>query len=134
VGLAGPEEGRAVTREDLQRWLQRYVEAWRSYDPDAIADLFSEDAEYRYHPYDEPVRGRAAIAESWRADRDDPGTWEAHYEPLAIDGDVAVATGTSKYLDAEGKIDRVFYNNFVMEFDAGGRCRSFTEYYMAKPK
>lgn len=136
MGLPRAEEERAVTREDLARWLERYVEAWRSYDPDAIGALFSEDAEYRYHPYDDPVRGRAAIAESWRAEgnRDEPGTWEARYGPLAVEGDVAGATGTSTYFDAEGAVDRVYYNNFVMEFDAGGLCRSFTEYYMQKPE
>ena len=32
-----------MTRDDVQRWLDRYVEAWRSYDPDAIGDLFAED-------------------------------------------------------------------------------------------
>ncbi|MDQ3981225.1 MAG: nuclear transport factor 2 family protein [Actinomycetota bacterium] len=84
-----------MTKEELAGWLQRYVEAWRSYDPDAVGDLFTEDAEYRYHPYDEPVRGRAAIAASWREEdrRDEPGTWEAHYEPLAIDADVASRSG-----------------------------------------
>ena len=125
-----------MTREELQRWLQRYVAAWQSYDPDAIGALFTEDAEYRYHPYDEPVRGRAAIVASWLEEdrRDAPGTWDARYDPLAIEGDVAVATGTSTYLDSKGEIDRVFYNNFVMEFSGDGRCRSFTEYYMERPR
>ena len=45
-----------MTRDDVPRWLDRYVEAWRSYDPDAIRALFSADAEYRYHPWDAPAR------------------------------------------------------------------------------
>lgn len=124
-----------MTKDDVARWLERYVEAWRSYDPDAIAALFTDDAEYRYHPYDDPVRGRDAIADSWReeARRDEPGTWQAHYEPMAVDGDVAVATGTSTYLDSQGNVDRVFHNVFVMELDDAGRCRSFVEWYMERP-
>ena len=43
-----------MTRDEVQRWLDDYVAAWRSYDPEAIGDLFGEDAEYRYHPWDEP--------------------------------------------------------------------------------
>ena len=31
-----------------QEWLDRYIAAWESYDPDAIAGLFSEDVVYRY--------------------------------------------------------------------------------------
>jgi hypothetical protein len=124
-----------VTRENAERWLQKYVEAWRSYDPEAIGALFGEDAEYRYHPYDEPVSGRAAIVASWLEEdqRDEPGTWQARYDVVAIDGNVAVATGTSTYLTPGGEIDRVYYNNFVLELDDDGRCKSFTEYYMEKP-
>ena len=29
------------------------------------AALFAEQAEYRYHPYDEPIVGRDAVVESW---------------------------------------------------------------------
>ena len=40
-----------------QTWLDRYVAAWKSYDPDAIAALFAPLVEYRYHPYDEAIVG-----------------------------------------------------------------------------
>lgn len=29
-------------------WLDRYVDAWMSYDPDEVSGLFSEDVAYRY--------------------------------------------------------------------------------------
>ena len=35
-----------MTREDVQRWQDRNVDAWKTYDPDAIAALVSLDAEY----------------------------------------------------------------------------------------
>ena len=41
-----------MTRDDVQRWLDRYVDAWRTYDVAAIGGLFAADASYRYHPYD----------------------------------------------------------------------------------
>jgi uncharacterized protein (TIGR02246 family) len=124
-----------VTRDDVRRWLHNYVEAWRTYDPEAIAALFTEDAEYRYHPYDEPVRGRDAIVASWLEEdrRDEPGTWKAGYDVFALDGNVAVATGTSTYLTPAGELDRMYCNNFVLEFADDGRCKSFTEYYVQKP-
>ena len=52
-----------MDRPVLQAWLDRYVQAWKSYDPDAIGALFGEDATYRYHPYDgddQVIRGRDA--------------------------------------------------------------------------
>lgn len=127
-----------MDHETAQAWLDDYVAAWRSYDPAAIAALFSDDVSYRYHPYDEPVLGRDAVVASWLGEggadgastRDAPGTYDAHYAPVAVDGDVVVATGSSTYLDEPGgSVTQEFENCFVMRFDDEGRCRDFTEYY-----
>jgi ketosteroid isomerase-like protein len=117
-----------VTDADVQRWLDAYVAAWRSYDRDAIAELFSADASYAYHPYDEPLRGRDAIVANWLDEPDDPGSWEASYRPLMLDGDRAVATGESRYADGE-----VFSNLWVLRFDDDGRCSEFVEWFMLQP-
>jgi hypothetical protein len=121
-----------------QAWLDRYVQAWQSYERADISSLFSEDVRYRYHPNDVPIVGREKVVASWLGEsvfqdaspRDAPGTYDAHYSPIAVDGDVVVATGTSTYLKgAGGPVDRVYDNCFVMHFDSAGRCQEFTEYY-----
>jgi hypothetical protein len=125
-----------------RQWLDRYVAAWLSYEPDAIAALFSEDVSYRYHPYDEPITGRDRVVASWLGEsgeegassRDEPGTYDAGYAPVAVDGDVVVATGTSSYRETpDGPVTREFANCFVMRFDGDDRCREFTEYYSKRP-
>ena len=131
-----------VEREAVAAWLARYIAAWASYDEAAIGDLFTQDAEYRYHPGDEPVAGRGAIVRSWvepgagtdESGRDEPGTYEASYEPFAVDGDRAVAIGWSRYwTDATRTVERqVFDNCFVLEFGPDGRCRRFTEWFMQR--
>jgi hypothetical protein len=129
-----------MTSADVQAWLDRYVQAWLTYDPGQIGDLFSQDGEYRYHPWDEPVRGRDAIVRSWTepgADasaRDKPGTYEAHYEPYAVAGNRAVATGWSRYFHSDGSFRTLYHNAYLLEFDDDGRCRSFTEFYIEQPK
>ncbi|CAN5829026.1 hypothetical protein BH24CHL6_BH24CHL6_00650 [soil metagenome] len=119
-----------MDRAAFQRWLDAYVEAWQTYDARKIGNLFSEDAEYRYHPQDEPVRGRAAIVASWLDERDPPDSYEARYEPLAIDGDVYVAQGSSRYFDAQGQLRDEYCNIYVCRFDDAGRCTQFTEYWI----
>ena len=128
--------------EGAQQWLDRYVAAWLSYDRDEIAALFSEDVTYRYHPYDDGVVGRDAVVASWLGEdaegdassRDAPGTYEAAYAPVAVDGQTVVATGTSRYRDtADGPVVRSYRNCFVMRFDRDGRCSDFTEYYVREP-
>ena len=131
-----------MDRAQAQTWLDRYVAAWLSYDAKDIAALFSEDVAYRYHPSDEPITGREAVVASWLGEgnsngastRDAPGTYAAHYEAVAVDGDVVVATGTSSYRERpDGPVVRVYDNCFVMRFDADGNCREFTEYYLRRP-
>jgi SnoaL-like domain len=118
------------THAAVQSWLDAYVDAWRSYDRGAIAELFSADATYAYHPYDaEPLRGRDAIIANWLEEPDAAGSWEASYRPLLVDGERAVATGETRY--AEG---RTFSNLFVLRFDADGRCAEFVEWYMEQPR
>jgi hypothetical protein len=131
-----------MDHKTARAWLDRYVQAWITYEPDDIARLFSEDVIYRYHPYDEPIVGRDAVVASWLGDdasgdastRDAPGTYEAEYAPVAVDGDTVVATGTSRYRDVpDGPVVRTYANCFVMSFDAECRCREFTEYYLRQP-
>ena len=131
-----------MDHETAQQWLDRYIQAWLSYDRDDIAALFSEDVAYRYHPYDEPIVGRDAVVASWLGEgasddastRDEPGTYEAEYAQFAVDGDRVVATGVSRYRDKpDGPVVRTYDNCYVMRFDAEGRCREFTEFFMRRP-
>jgi ketosteroid isomerase-like protein len=125
-----------VERADVDRWLQDYIEAWKSYDRDSVLALYADDAVCRYEPYSEPIRGAEAVADSWVSeDRiDQPGTYDAAYRTIAVDGDVAVATGSSTYTHPDGSIRKIYDNCFVMRFDHEGRCREFTEWYMARPE
>jgi ketosteroid isomerase-like protein len=132
-----------VDKADVDRWLEEYVEAWKTYDRDRIAALFSEDVEYRYHPYDQPVKGRDAVVEAWLGEgehegastRDQEGTYDATYKAVAVDGDVAVAAGSSSYSDEPGgPVSKVYDNCYVMRFDSDGRCREFTEWFIERPQ
>ena len=58
-------EESTVDKAGFQDWLDRYVEAWKSYDPEAIGDLFSADVLYKYHPLDEGTRGRDEVVKDW---------------------------------------------------------------------
>ena len=131
-----------MEKADIDRWLEAYIAAWKSYDPNAIGALFSEDVEYRYHPYDEPVHGRDAVVEAWLGEsdhegassRDAEGTYDASYRAVAVDGNVAVATGESLYSEEPGgPVVQAWDNCFVMRFDADDRCREFTEYFAERP-
>ncbi len=113
----------------FQDWLNRYIDAWRTGDAAAIGDLFSTDARYFYGPYREPVVGRDAIVRDWTAEPDAPGSWEAEYRPLAIEGSTAVSIGESRYADG-----KVYSNIFVCTFDGTGRCTEFREWFVRQSR
>ncbi len=117
-----------MTPERVQAWLDAYVEAWRTYDPDQIGALFADDASYAFHPWGEPIRGVEAIVSGWLQEPDPPDSWEASYRPLLMEGNRAVATGQTRYADGQ-----VFGNIWVLSFDPAGRCTEFVEWYMAEP-
>jgi SnoaL-like domain len=124
-----------MDRNHFAIWLDAYIEAWRSNDREMIERLFSDEARYFYGPYDQPLVGRTAIADSWLADPDDPDAWDATYAPLAIDNGIYVATGESTYYEPGTRDVRAKWSNiFVCRFDDDGRCREFCEWNMEAPK
>ena len=126
-----------MDRTSVQDWLDRYVEAWRANDAELIKPLFSDDAVYSYRPYDDPertIRGNAAIVASWLEEPDPPDSWEAKYEPYAVEGDRAVAVGFSRYLATDSAPEKTFHNAYLLRFAADGRCAEFHEFYMEDGK
>ena len=121
-----------MTHDAVKSWIDAYVDAWRTYDPAAIGALFAEEATYAYHPYDrgeEVVRGREAIVADWLEERDEPGTWEASYRPLVVEGQRAVAQGTTSYTNGD-----FFWNLWTLRFDEENRCTEFVEWFMVRPR
>jgi hypothetical protein len=116
------------TTDEVQAWLDAYVTAWHSYDRDEILALFADHVSYAYQPYEEPLRGAEAVADSWLEDPDEPGSWEADYAPALISGSEAIVTGETRYTDGE-----VFSNLWQLEFTPDGRCSRFVEWFILQP-
>jgi SnoaL-like domain len=123
-----------MRREDVQIWLDRYVAAWMSYDPEAIGALFADDVSYRYQPWADPVVGREAVVADWLANKDEPGSWAAHYDAWAVEDDIASAIGESRYTNPDGSLKTLYYNHFALRFDGHGKCVEFVEYFMELPE
>lgn len=124
-----------LSRDQFGAWLGRYIEAWRDRDPAAIGALFSADCAYSNRGGHSPVTGREAIVAAW-LDADDDGdkrSWEAAYEPLAIEDEVHVAVGSTRYRDEAGAVEDEYSNIFVCRFDEASQCREFSEWCMRAP-
>ncbi len=79
-------------------------------------------------------RSKHRVAEPFPPQAVKPGGHAPVSVAVAVDGDVAVATGSSTYLSGPGgPVEKAYDNCFVMRFDSAGRCREFTEWYVERP-
>src|SRR5262249_8413158 len=120
-----------INGDKVNVWLSNYVEAWKSYDPEVIGALFSEDARYYYTPSVKPLEGRKAIVADWLKNADKKCTYTGEYKMIGSNGNLAVANGRSTYVEADGKtVNREFDNVFILEFNDVGECTLYKEWYM----
>ncbi|NRQ37272.1 nuclear transport factor 2 family protein [Nonomuraea sp. NN258] len=105
-------------------WIDGYVRAWDSNDPDDIGALFTEDALYRTEPYSTPWQGRDEIVSSWLGRKDRPGEWTFEWHPVSVTDEVSVIQGVTTYPD------KTYSNLWVIRFAPDGRCHEFTEWWM----
>lgn len=112
----------------LSQWVEGYVRAWNTNDPEDIGRLFTADARYSTTPYSPPWEGREAIIAGWLAHRDEPGETSFEWEPISLTDDVSVIRGTSRYPHT------TYGNLWVIRLARDGRCREFAEWWMEYPR
>jgi len=121
-----------VDRGRAEQWLFEYVRAWRAADSQMIEILFAPEIRYVASPFEEAIVGRDAVVESWLYEGVGDEVFDADYRVEAVDGDVAVASGTTTYAPTETDAERVFSNVFMLRFDADGRCVEYREWWVEK--
>ena len=116
-----------VDPETFSDWLDAYGRAWETGDPEAAAEMFTEDAVYHETPFDEPMRGRAEISEYWS---DVPRFQEDvrfSYEILAASE--GVAHWRADFLRLPARTPVRLDGILLARLDAEGRCAEFREWW-----
>jgi hypothetical protein len=111
----------------LEAWIDRYEQVWRTAGTDGLATLFADEVSYWPSPWDEPVRGLAALATFWDAQRDGPDEqFEMTSEIVAVDGGNGVVRVEVSY----GNGDR-WRDIWIVQLSDDGRCNHFEEWPIA---
>lgn len=114
-------------RDALTRWVQSYVRAWGSNDPQDIRALFTEDAAYFTEPHAEPWVGHEEIVRQWLDRKDDPGEWTFRWEILATGDGLGFVRGWTSYL---GEQPHDYQNLWVIRLAENGKASEYTEWWV----
>jgi ketosteroid isomerase-like protein len=113
--------------------LERYGQAWETFDGDAWVDLFTEDAEYHGDPFGEPLVGhnalRAYLLEQARTQRDVDFTVERHW----VSGSTVLAAWHVAWT-ARADCRLVRWDGFMTaDVASDGRISRFREWALPAP-
>src|SRR5512147_2116154 len=118
-----------VTRDDAERWLTRYGEAWERRSPELASALFSEDCRYYETPFDEPAVGRAGVLEYWKAVPQGQRDIAFRHRVLAVQSRTVIAHWSASFTRIAGGQRVELDGVFVLEFAADGLCTSLREWW-----
>ena len=118
---------RSVDSEIFGGWLDAYGRAWETGDPEAAAELFTEDAAYHETPFDEPMEGRAEISEYWSGVPRFQEDIRFSYEVLAASE--GIAHWSADFLRLPARTPVRLDGILLAKLDAGGRCTEFREWW-----
>lgn len=116
---------------NAQRFLDSYLDAWRTNDPDSIRALFAPDATYRSGAGDlEPAVGIDEIIARWNEERDAPGTWSYSGDVDLQTTRAAVIRGVTTY--TEGPKSGTYVNVWLVRFADDGRASEFQDWWFQR--
>ncbi len=118
-----------MDRETFHRWLASYGSAWTGSDPGAAASLYADDATYQVTPFDEPLRGRAAIYEYWAGVARTEEKIQFEYEILAVTAEHGIARWWASFVRVPPGLETKLDGIFLISLDSAGRCRSLREWW-----
>jgi hypothetical protein len=119
-----------MDRSAFINWVEGYIRAWNSNEPQEIGALFSSDASYYTGPFDEPWSGREVIIDEWLGRKDEPGSYTFEYELVATEGDLGIIRALTRYLNPP----REYSNIWFIKLNESGESVEFIEWWMKKKK
>ena len=114
----------------FNKWLTAYGSAWENGDPHKASELFSDQASYQETPFEDPMIGREAIHEYWRAGAESSQTEISFtYRILSVRRNEGIAHWQAKFNRVPSGNRVELDGVLVAEFDDVGLCADFKEWW-----
>jgi hypothetical protein len=115
-------------------WLEAYGRAWMGRNPQAAADLFTEEGAYQVTPFVEPMRGRSAIFDYWAHVTETERNIQFGHEILAVTEESGIARWWATFLIVPQGLQTKLDGIFVINLDGDGRCTALREWWHKEQK
>jgi len=102
-------------------------------DPESAAALYTDDASYQVTPFDEPIRGRAAIYEYWSGIAKTEASIQFDYEVIAVTAEHGIARWWASFVRVPSGLKTRLDGIFLIALDPAGRCLSLREWWHKLP-
>ena len=116
-------------RAGLSEWLDAYGAAWEARDPEAAAELFTEDALYQWGPFGRRLRGRIMIREAWAEAVETQANVKFGYEVLTATARGGIARWWCSMDVPSRNVRSRDEGIFRLAFDDSGLCTSLEEWF-----
>ncbi|MFV2063223.1 MAG: nuclear transport factor 2 family protein [Chloroflexota bacterium] len=121
-----------LTPGDGQDILARFKRARQKRDPDKMVELYAQDAEYRYDPFEPPLTGVNAIREHWNEIAAEQVHVDFEAERVWVVGRTVLSHWHAAYT-RRGTADRIRVRGFsTMELDEENRISRFREWAISR--
>lgn len=123
----------ALTRQDVRKTVETYIEAWTTQNPDLIVTIFTETATYHERVMqDITIPDREAIRRYWQAKVvEAQANISCRLVNLYLDGDTAIAEWFAEFDDVAQGVRKRMQEIAVLEFE-GRQISSLREYWASE--
>ena len=119
----------SLSEPKFRRWIDAYGGAWEARDGGRFGALFDEDAVYYWTPFEDPLKGRDAIASGFSKAVCRQRDIDFGARILYVQASLGAAHWSCSYTRA-GTAKRVHIDGiFVVQFGERGKALSFREWW-----
>jgi hypothetical protein len=118
-----------MERTSFEAWLEKYGRAWRDRNPQAAADLYTDDGTYQVTPLEKPMRGRPEIFDYWSHVARTEENIQFGYEILAVTPELGIARWWASFVIVPQRLQTKLDGIFLISLNADGRCQSLREWW-----
>ena len=131
AGTAAAKKRVPLRLKDVETFLKKYKEAWETRNAELAASLFTRDARYQEDAFGEPIVGREAIHDYWKAATERQENIHFAVKTFVRTGYLLAAEWTCTYSSAAKGGRRELAGMFIADF-YGHQVRSFREYWLSR--